>query len=71
MTQSHLRIQMAFQNYVDNAVSKTINLPAEATPETILAIYLDAFRIGLRGTTVFRDKSRDYQVLSCGSRQAC
>ncbi len=67
----HLRIQKAFQDYVDNAVSKTINLPESATADTILTIYLEAHRMGLKGTTVFRDKSREYQVLACGSRQPC
>jgi ribonucleoside-diphosphate reductase alpha chain len=67
----HLRIQRAFQAHVDNAVSKTINLPADATTETILEIYEEAFRSGLKGTTVFRDKSRAFQVLSCSSQQIC
>jgi ribonucleoside-diphosphate reductase alpha chain len=67
----HLKIQRVFQNHVDNAVSKTINLPESATPETILNIYLKAHRMGLKGTTVFRDRSRDYQVLSCGAHQVC
>jgi ribonucleoside-diphosphate reductase alpha chain len=67
----HLRIQKAFQNHVDNAVSKTINLPETATPDDVLAIYLEAHRMGLKGTTVFRDKSRDYQILSCGTHHIC
>jgi ribonucleoside-diphosphate reductase alpha chain len=68
---SHLAIQKAFQDHVDNAVSKTINLPEDANPETILDIYLEAYRIGLKGTTVFRDQSRGTQVLSCGTHQFC
>jgi len=67
----HLKIQKAFQVHVDNAVSKTINLPESASPEMILDIYLEAYRMGLKGTTVFRDKSRDYQILSCGTHQLC
>ncbi len=67
----HLKIQRTFQNYVDNAVSKTINLPETATPETILTIYQEAFRLGLKGTTIFRDKSRAVQVLSCSSQEIC
>ena len=67
----HLKIQAIFQKHVDNAVSKTINLPENATPETILEIYVEAHRMGLKGTTVFRDKSREYQVLSCGTNQLC
>ncbi len=68
---SHLKIQKAFQDHVDNAVSKTINLPEDASPDTILDIYLDAYRMGLKGTTVFRDQSRETQVLSCGAHQFC
>ena len=67
----HLKIQKTFQEHVDNAVSKTINLPENASPETILDIYVEAQRMGLKGTTVFRDKSREYQVLSCGTNQLC
>jgi len=67
----HLRMQQAFQDHVDNAVSKTINLPESASPGEILAIYTEAHRMGLKGTTVFRDRSRDYQILSCGTHQIC
>jgi ribonucleoside-diphosphate reductase alpha chain len=67
----HLRMQQAFQRYVDNAVSKTINLPESATSGEILAIYTEAHRMGLKGTTVFRNRSRDYQILSCGTHQIC
>jgi len=68
---AHLKIQKAFQDHVDNAVSKTINLPEDASSETILDIYLEAYRMGLKGTTVFRDQSRGFQVLSCGAYQIC
>jgi len=56
---------------VDNAVSKTINLPEDATPDDILNIYAEAHRMGLKGITVFRNKSREHQILSCGARQIC
>ncbi len=61
----HLAIQKAFQDHVDNAVSKTINLPAVTTPEEVRSIFLNAHAMGLKGITVFRDTSRDSQVLSC------
>jgi ribonucleoside-diphosphate reductase alpha chain len=54
----HLSIQESFQRHVDNAVSKTINLPAQTAPEQIEAIYLDAWRRGLKGVTVFREGSK-------------
>jgi ribonucleoside-diphosphate reductase alpha chain len=65
---AHLRIQKAFQDHVDNAVSKTINLPRDEGPESILGIYREAYRMGLKGITVFRDMSRGSQVLSCGTQ---
>jgi ribonucleoside-diphosphate reductase alpha chain len=68
---AHLAIQRAFQDHVDNAVSKTINLPEDATPDDILNIYAEAHRMGLEGITVFRNKSREHQILSCGARQIC
>ncbi|MDH3519684.1 MAG: adenosylcobalamin-dependent ribonucleoside-diphosphate reductase [Myxococcales bacterium] len=52
---AHLAIQAAFQRHVDNAVSKTINLPADATPATIREIYASAWQLGLKGVTVFRE----------------
>lgn len=69
--QSHLMIQKAFQDHVDNAVSKTINLGARATPDDIRAIYMKACELGLKGITVFRDTSRDAQILSCRTQQTC
>lgn len=67
----HLKMQRAFQAHVDNGVSKTINLPQRETPAMVLDLYLDAHKLGLKGTTVFRDRSREYQVLTCGRGQTC
>lgn len=67
----HLAMQQRFQGHVDNGVSKTVNLPQSETPDEVLAIYQEAYRLGLKGTTVFRDRSREHQVLSCGKGQTC
>jgi ribonucleoside-diphosphate reductase alpha chain len=63
---SHIKMQAAWQKYIDNAISKTINMENSATPEDIFKAYFLMWEAGLKGGTIYRDNSKSFQILETG-----
>ncbi|ANE49070.1 ribonucleoside-diphosphate reductase [Paenibacillus swuensis] len=68
--ENHIRVQAAIQRWVDSSISKTANCPADFTVEDTGKLYELAFELGCKGVTIYRDGSRDVQVLSTESKKS-
>jgi ribonucleoside-diphosphate reductase alpha chain len=68
--QWHVKMQAAFQRFTENGVSKTINLPHTATVDEVSQAYLLAWKLGCKGITVYRDRSKTEQILKAGSGES-
>jgi ribonucleoside-diphosphate reductase alpha chain len=63
----HIKMQAAFQKYTDNAITKTINMPSSATPNDMREAYVLAWKLGCKGLTVYRDRTKKDQVFEFGN----
>ncbi len=67
--QDHIKMQAAFQAYTDNAITKTVNMSSETTPNDIRDAFILAWQLGCKGLTVYRDRTKANQVFEFGSSQ--
>ena len=65
----HIKMQAAWQKYTDNAVSKTINFPHSATIDEVANAYMMSWKMGCKGITIYRDGSKDVQILNIGKSE--
>jgi ribonucleoside-diphosphate reductase alpha chain len=68
--EGHIRMMAAVQPFLSGAISKTVNLPAESSPETLLAVFTEAWKLGLKSVAVYRDGSKRTQPLSTGAGES-
>jgi len=64
----HVKMQAAFQEFTDNAITKTVNMPEQSTIEDVENVYIQAYDLKCKGVTVYRNNSRDTQVLTVGAK---
>ena len=64
----HVKIQAAWQKYFDNSISKTVNFGHEATVDDVKSVYMQAWKLGCKGVTIYRDGSKGDQVLSVSQK---